>query len=117
MTTKNVIGIAALIIAVVFATQMTQQVRVEAQQTTSRTQSGQAVEYAVLEVQDENNVTFRLGDVNPANVRTESVANTYRRLGGRNRGTFPDLLNQIGSLRWNLIEKDGNNYIFSRPAT
>ena len=115
MKTKNVIGIAALIIAALFAIQMIQQDRVEAQQSNSRTQTSQAIEYARLVVENEDNVTWLIGGVE--NIRTESVTTTYRRLGGQGRGTFADLLDQIGTERWSLIEKDGNIWIFSRQAT
>ena len=114
MNTKNVLGISALIIAAVFATQMMQQDRVEAQQSSTRTRVAQAVEYAMLEIEDESNVTFRVGGV--INVRTESLTATYRRLGGTDRGTFSDLLDQIGSAGWQLIQKEGNTWIFSRTA-
>ena len=112
MKTNKFIGIAALIIAAVFATQMIQQVRVEAKPTTTPNQVAQAIEYAILDTDGDDNVTFRIGGTVAA--RTESVRTTYRRLGGQGRGSFVDLLNQIGSGGWNLIEKDGNSYIFSR---
>ena len=111
MNTKNVIGIAVLIIAVVVAIQTIQQSHVEAQQSTARAQS-QTVEYAVLDFVNEDQVTFTTGGL--VTVRTESIRNTYRRLGGQGRGSFVDLLNQIGSLGWNLVEKDGEVWIFSR---
>ena len=116
MNKKNVLGIAALVIAAVFVMQMMQQDRAEARPTT-QAQATQAIEYAILEVQDDDNVTFRVGGIAESQLRTESVRTTYRRLGGQDRGTFADLLNQIGSEGWNLIEKDGNLYIFSRLAT
>ena len=114
MNTKNVFGIAALIIAVVFAMQIFQQVRVEAKQTSTETISTQAFEFAVLDFDGQNNVTWRIGGV--VNPRTEPIRTTFRRLGGEGRGTFADLLNQIGLEGWNLIEKDSNLWIFSRPA-
>ena len=114
MNTKNVLGIAALIITVVFAMQMVQQVRVEAQQS-SQTQAAQAIEYATLEFEDEDTVTWRLGGV--VNVRTESIRATYRRLGGQDRGTLADLLDQIGSEGWNLVLIEGDSWIFSRNAS
>lgn len=115
MNTKNVIGIAALVIAVVFAMQIIRQDRVEAQQSSEVTQNVEAVEYAMLDVEGEDRVTWRIGGI--VNERTESVRTAYRRLGGEGRGTFPDLLNQIGSGGWNLIQKDGGRWIFSRRAS
>ena len=111
MNKKNVLGVSALIIATVFATQMVQQDRVEAQPS-AQTQTVQGIEYAILDFEDDSNVTWRLGGV--VNVRTESIRTTYRRLGGQGRGTFADLLDQIGSQGWNFQQKDGNLWIFSR---
>ena len=112
MNTKNILGVAVLIFAALFATQMMQQDRVEAQQSNNQAQSDQSIEYARLEVNDTDQVTWRLGGV--INPRTETVTTTYRRLGGQGRGTFADLLDQIGSEGWNLVQKDGNLWIFSR---
>jgi len=118
MNTKNVFGIAALIIAAAFAVQMFQQTQAEARQPTTRLQTqstSPAVEFARLEIVEEDAVTWLIGGNDP--VRTESVRETYRRLGGTGRGSFSDLLNQIGSDGWNLIDREGNFWIFSRRAS
>ncbi len=119
MNTKNVFGIAVLIVAAGFAIQMLQQDQAEAQQAATgnraTAQTTQAVEFARLEFEDEDSVTWLIGGND--RVRTESVRATYRRLGGAGQGSFSDLLNQIGSDGWNLIQKDGNVWIFSRRAS
>lgn len=104
-----------MIIAALVAVQFFSQVQVEAQQSSDATPSVQAVEYAMLDVEGENSVTWRIGGV--VNERTETVRATYLRLGGQGRGTFSDLLDQIGAGGWNLIQEDGGRWIFSRAAS
>jgi hypothetical protein len=90
----------------------------EAKQSATATQvTAQTFEFARLQFEDEDSVTWLIGG--NARVRTESVRATYRRLGGRGTfpGSFSDLLNQIGSEGWNLTEKDGDVWIFSRPTS
>ena len=119
MNTKNVFAAAALIVAAAFAIQMLQQNQAEARQSTTQSQSTsqntQGIEFARLQFEEEDSVTWLIGGND--RVRTESVKATYRRLGGSGRGSFADLLNQIGSDGWNLEQKDGNVWIFSRRAS
>jgi len=123
VTMKNLIGIGFLVIAVALAIQLVQKNNAQAKspvqgtQVASQQQSQnvQAVEYARLQADpDSDAVTWLIGGND--RVRTETVKATYRRLGGNGRGTFSDLLNQIGAGGWNLVQKDGNNWIFSRLA-
>ena len=121
MNFKNVAGVTVVVLVVAFAIQLGQQNKVEAQQASqsvaqksSTSQNAQAIEYAMLEVGENDTVTWLIGGND--RVRTESVKATYRRLGGKGRGSFSDLLNQIGSDGWNLVQKDGNTWIFSRRA-
>jgi len=67
-----------MIIAALVAVQFFSQVQVEAQQSSDATPSVQAVEYAMLDVEGENSVTWRIGGV--VNERTETVRATYLRL-------------------------------------
>ncbi|QEG21216.1 hypothetical protein [Mariniblastus fucicola] len=117
MSIKNIAGIAVLVVVVAFAIQLVQQRNVQARQTSTKaaTQTVQAIEYAILEVDaDGSNVTWLIGGND--RVYTESVKSTYRRLGGRGQGSFSDLLNQIGSDGWSLNQKDDSIWIFSRLA-
>ena len=116
MNSKNVFGIAALIFATAFAVQTFQQHSVEAQasQQTQNAQSASAVEYAVLEV-DGDNVTWKVSGNQIQ--RTESIKSAYRRLGGSNRGTFADLLDEIGSSGWELVQVQSSNWIFTRDES
>ena len=113
MNNKNLIGIAFLVVAIAFAIQTLQHNPVEARPTIAQETSG--FEFARLEVQDNDSVTWFVGGT--VNNRTESVIATYRRLGGSGRGTFADLLDQIGSGGWNLVQVTGNTWIFSRQAS
>ncbi len=119
MNSKNVFAVAALVLAAAFAIQMLQQNEVEARQSTAQqqttSQNSQAIEFARLQIEEEDSVTWLIGGND--RVRTESVRATYRRMGGSGRGSFADLLNQIGSDGWSLEQKDGNVWIFSRRAS
>jgi len=123
MNIKNIAGIAVLVLTVAFAIQMVQQNDAQAKSPVQGTQVAsqkkaqnvQAVEYATLSADLESDqVTWLIGGND--RVRTETVKATYRRLGGNGRGSFADLLNQVGANGWNLVQKDGNNWIFSRLA-
>lgn len=123
MNIKNIAGIAVLVLTVAFAIQLVQQNNAEAQspaqavqaQVPASSQSAQAVEFARLLVEENGeDVTWLIGGTD--RVRTESVRAAYRRLGGTDRGTFSDLLNQIGAGGWNLVENNGNVWIFTRRA-
>ncbi len=71
--------------------------------------------FARLRVETDGRVTWLVGgEVNP---RTESVRELFRRLGGRQNGTFSDLLNQIGAGGWQLAETSGNIWVFTRKAS
>ena len=123
MNIKNIAGIAVLILTVAFAIQLVQQNSAQAKAPVQGTQIAsaqqsrnvQAIEYARLEADlDADEVTWLIGGNAP--VRTETVRATYRRLGGTGRGTFADLLNQIGVGGWRLFQKDGRIWIFTRLA-
>ena len=125
MNIKNIAGIAVLVLTVGLAIQLVQQNNAQAKspvqgtqiasQQNSQSQNVQAVEYARLVVdEDADSVTWLIGGND--RVRTESIRETYRRLGGSGRGTFSDLLNQVGAGGWNLVQKDGQVWIFSRRA-
>ena len=120
MNSKNVFAITALVVAATFAIQLLQpnqplQSTAQAQVAAKAAAKVAAIEFARLDYQDEDNVTWLIGG--NVRVRTESVKATYRRLGGKGQGSFSDLLNQIGSDGWNLLQKDGNVWIFSRRAS
>ena len=120
MKFQNVAGLAVLIVTVAFAIQLVQQNGVEAQETSSQQMqqsSISSVEYARLRVEsDGENVTWLISGTD--RVRTESIRAAYRRLGGQDgRGRFSDLLDQIGSEGWNLIQTSDNTWIFSRRAS
>lgn len=123
MNIKNIVGMAVLVLTVAFAIQLVQQNNAQAKApvqgtqiaSAQRSQNVQAIEYARLEADlEEDAVTWLISGNAP--VRTESVRATYRRLGGNGRGTFADLLDQIGSGGWRLIQKDGQVWIFTRLA-
>jgi len=123
MNIKNIAGVAVLVLTVAFAIQLVQHNNAEARspiqvsQTQSQSSSTRSlgIEYAMLRIEDDGeSVTWLIGGND--RVRTESVKETYRRLGGRGRGSFSDLLNQIGTMGWSLVQKDGSTWIFSRRA-
>ena len=117
MNIKNMAGIAVLVVTVAFAIQLIQQNNVQANPPVQNAQAQevQTFEFARLVVsEDGEDVTWLIGG-NVRN-RTESVRAAYRRLGGTGQGSFADLLNQIGSGGWNMVEVDGSVWIFSRPS-
>ena len=117
MNIKNMAGIAVLVVTVAFAIQLIQQNNAQANPPVqdAQTQELQSIEFARLVVsEDGENVTWLIGG-NVRN-RTEPVRAAYRRLGGTGQGTFADLLDQIGSGGWNLVELNGSTWIFSRPS-
>lgn len=123
MAFRNVFGIAILFLAVAFCIQSAQQNAVVAQQQTrqqtnsSSTQSSESFQYARLVISNkEGDVTWLVGgnDV----VRTESLRRTFRRLGGNAaRIDLANLLDHVGSLGWELVQRDGSTYIFKRRAS
>lgn len=119
MNFKNMAGVAVLVLAVAFAMQLVQKNAADAYPSTSkRSLSAElpiagAVQYATLEVSDSGEeVTWRIGGND--RVRVETIRVAYRRLGGDGKETFANLLNQIGSAGWTLVQKDGNLWIFLR---
>lgn len=110
MKAKNIIAVAFLVITVAFAIQLVPQKQVEARQVAAKKVA--ATQFAFLEVDGENKVTWRTGGNQV--VRTETIRATFQRLGGRGPSEFIDLLNQIGSKGWNLVQKEGEVWIFSR---
>ena len=124
MTTQKVTGIAILFLAVAFTVQMVQQNGASAQQQQTRQLNGAtatanavSVEYARLVIEDdEDNVTWLVGGND--RVRTESLSRTFRRLGGNaSRIDLANLLDQIGSQGWTLVQRVGNEWIFMRRAS
>jgi hypothetical protein len=70
--------------------------------------------YARLVVTDGGEkTTWFVGGAN-TNPRTESIRETYRKLGGKERPSFANLLDQIGLEGWRLLQKDGDTWIFVR---
>ena len=116
MSLKHFTVVIVLVFTVALAIQLGQRNRVEAKSPIPVPQSSQqAIEYAMLQADlEEDTVTWLIGGND--RVRTESVLATYRRLGGTGRGSFPDLLNQIGADGWRLVQKDAQTWIFSRSA-
>ena len=121
MSFKNVASIAVLVVAVAFSIQLVCQAGVEARPASYQTVAAQQqnavrqVEYARLQVEADEQVTWLVGG--NVQVRTESLRQAYLRLGGRGRATFANLLNQIGSLGWSLVEVNGDTWIFTRRAS
>lgn len=122
MSFKNVASIAVLVVAVAFSIQLVGQTGVEArpasfQATQTQQQTAvQQVEYARLQLEDDGDqVTWLVGG--NGQVRTESLRQAYQRLGGRGRSTFANMLDQIGSLGWSLVEVNDNTWIFTRRAS
>ena len=112
MNIRNIAGVALLVVAVALAIQLVQQSQVKAKPTPIP-QKAAGVKYAILEVlNDGSSVSWRPGGNLP--VRTESVRAAFQRFGGTGPSEFTDLLNQIGSRGWQLVEKDGNLWIFSQ---
>ena len=123
MSFKNVASIAVLVVAVAFSIQLVCQTGVEARpasyQAVAAPQQNivvQQVEFARLGVEaDGDQVTWLIGG--NGQVRTESLRQAYQRLGGRGRATFANMLDQIGSLGWSLVEVNGDTWIFTRRAS
>ena len=122
MSFKNVVAIAVLVVAVAFSIQLVCQSGVEARPAryqavaTQQQNAVRQVEYArlVVEAGDEQ-VTWLVGGNDQ--VRTESLRQAYQRLGGRGRSTFANMLDQIGSLGWSLVEVNDGTWIFTRQAS
>ena len=118
MSFKNVASIAVLIVAVAFSIQLVGQAGVEARPASYPAQQQNAVrqvEYARLQVEaGGEQVTWLVGGNDQ--VRTESLRQAYQRLGGRGRSTFANMLDQIGSLGWSLVEVNDGTWVFIRPA-
>lgn len=113
MNNKNLIGIAFLIVAVAFAIQTVKQPKVEARQIRGAAQQqNSGRQFAILTIDSDKDVTWAVGGNN--RVVTESVSKAHSRLGGSGADGFIDLLNVIGSNGWNLVQKDGNVWIFTR---
>lgn len=114
MRLKHFASVIVLVFGLAFAIQLGGQNRAAAKPLPQQSlQEVQAIEYAMLNVGLEEDAAMWLigGNERP---RTESVIATYRRLGGSGRGSFSDLLNQIGESGWRLVQKDGQTWIFSR---
>ncbi len=119
MKFKDYAFIGLLIVAIALLVQPAQQQDLLASsQAAPQAQQGQQTatgnEFGRLRVQDTDVVMWLIGG--NQNPRTETVRGLYRRLGGRGNGTFADLLDQIGSDRWDLVQVSGNDWIFSRSA-
>lgn len=116
MKMQNVLGVAVLILTIALACQMVPESNANASvQNEEEAVAVSAVEYARLQVEGPDSVTWLIGDTNL--IRTESIRQTYRRFGGRGLGNFSDLLNQIGANGWRLVQKDGKVWIFTRKAS
>ena len=125
MSLKNVASVAVFVVAVAFSIQLVCQTGVEARPASyqavaapqqTNTIVRQQVEYARLRVEaDGDQVTWLIGG--NGQVRTESLRQAYQRLGGRGRSTFANMLDQIGSLGWSLVEVNGNTWIFTRRVS
>ena len=121
MTFKNVASLAVLVVAVAFSIQLVSQTVVDArpasyQATQSQRIAVRQVEYARLQVEpDGEQVTWLVGGNDQ--VRTESLRQAYQRLGGRGRATFANMLDQIGSLGWSLVEVNDSTWIFTRRVS
>ena len=122
MSLKNVTSIAVLVVAVAFSIQLVSQTGVEAGPasypavTTQQQNAVRQVEYARLQVEaGGEQVTWQVGGNDQ--VRTESLRQAYQRLGGRGRSTFANMLDQIGSLGWSLVEVNDGTWIFTRSAS
>lgn len=76
-------------------------------------QNGQAqgISYAVLTVDGANVVWDEGGAVLPRNRQLSTV---YRELGGKNRATLVNLLNEIGEKDWDLTQIVDNKFFFKR---
>jgi hypothetical protein len=122
MKMQNVLGVAVLVLlaALIFQTTNESPVSASAVTTTAPFQAGAnaaGFEYARLVVFDNNqNVQWQIGGQNNFFPK-DTVANTFSRLGGRGPNRFSDLLNQIGSQNWKLVQKDGSVWIFIREAS
>ena len=122
MSFKNVVAIAVLVVAVAFSIQLVCQSGVEARPAryqavaTQQQNAVRQVEYARLVVEaGGEQVTWLVGGNDQ--VRTESLRQAYQRLGGRGRSTFANMLDQIGSLGWSLVEVNDGTWIFTRQAS
>lgn len=124
MTTRNVVGIAILVLAVAVSVQSVQQNNAAAQQqqsvqqaNSSTSSSTDSFQYARLTVADKGEkVTWLTGGND--RVRTESLGRVFRRLGGNaSRIDLANLLDQIGSQGWQLVQRDGDTWIFMRRAS
>lgn len=113
MSFKNVASIAVLVVAVAFAIQLVGLNGATAQQTGNQSASG--FEFARLQVEADDTVTWLVGGNLP--VRTESLRAAFQRMGGRGKSTFANMLDQIGSEGWSLVQKDGSVWIFTRRAS
>jgi hypothetical protein len=121
MSFKNMASIAVLVVAVAFAIQLVGQNGVEAHQTsgqagTSSQSSNLQFEYARLQLSDDGEKVTWLVAGNDR-VRTESLKAAYQRLGGKGRTTFANMLDQIGSQGWSLVQVEGGVWIFTRQAS
>lgn len=79
----------------------------------SGTQNAQAqgIGYAVLTYDGTNVRWDEGGAVTP---RTRPLSTVYREMGGKQRASLVNLLNQIGEKDWDLIQIIDNNYYFKR---
>ena len=79
-----------------------------------RQQRTAAVEYAELTIQD-GGYTFTVSGTN-VRPRTYNLDGLYRFLGGQNTPNFVNLLGQIGSDGWTLVDVDPQRsvYLFKR---
>jgi len=84
---------------------LTQQVRQNVSQ-------GNAWEYAQLVVVSEDEYKWLIGGDAP--VRVRSTRALLGDLGGNGRPTLANLLNQIGSNRWEIVEMNETTWLFKR---
>lgn len=70
------------------------------------------ITYAQLTIQGDDKVTWDEGGSNVPRVASLDV--TYRRLGGMQRTSVVNLLNVIGSSRWELVVANDNVWTFKR---
>ena len=114
MNLKTFLGLAAVAVLVVATFQFTNATPVNAAAKVTRQADEVEIRYARLIVSDdETQTTFLVGGNNVVRL-DETLRETYQRLGGRQRADLANLLDQIGSNGWRLIQKDGNTWIFSQ---
>jgi len=115
MNLKTLLGLGAVAVLAIATFQFTNATQLNAATPVKVQQNGTVgITYARLFVTDNgDNTTWVLGGTN-VTPRTETLTQTYRNLGGQLNPTLANLLDQIGSDNWRLIQKDGNVWIFAK---